>query len=358
MLNFEPPLLNSANVWASTPEELRALYECPHTGAITIRTSLLRGFKHDDDLHQYCFFSDNDGPDQKRINLSQDGLEVKSVSSLNTLGYSPIPFFEYVNIITKLEADRHSSGVPGKPKPVIFSVTGSETSIQRCYQLLLRTHQTKMSHPTGSWLMEINLSCPNIVGKPPPAYSRKGLTSYLSALEEVMTAPSPVEGRLPVGIKLPPFTYEKQFDALIEALRTTIGEAGVDGNWRVGRQCPISFITATNTLGSCLVMGSDFAPAINSANGEGIGGLAGAALHPLALGNVRTIRKMLDKENELLRQIEIIGVGGVSDGAGYRRMRAAGASVVAMATALGSEGVGVFERIMGEIREMEGKERI
>ncbi len=72
--------------------------------------------------------------------------------------------------------------------------------------------------------------------------------------------------------------------------------------------------------------------------------MAGAALHPLALGNVRKIRQMLDLHEEL-RHIKIIGVGGVSDGAGYRRMRSVGADAVAVGTALGSEGIGIFEKI-------------
>lgn len=61
--------------------------------------------------------------------------------------------------------------------------------------------------------------------------------------------------------------------------------------------CPVTFITATNTLGSSLLLKPTtestsastephkvFHHALNSANGTGIGGLAGAPLHPLALG--------------------------------------------------------------------------
>lgn len=41
----------------------------------------------------------------------------------------------------------------------------------------------------------------------------------------------------------------------------------------------------------------------------------------------------------------IIGVGGVEDYAGFARMRKVGAEAVAVATALGRYGVGVFEGI-------------
>jgi dihydroorotate dehydrogenase (fumarate) len=54
---------------------------------------------------------------------------------------------------------------------------------------------------------------------------------------------------------------------------------------------------------------------------------------------------MLD-QHEVLKTIDIIGVGGVSDGAGYRRMRAVGAAAVGVGTALGREGVVVFSDIL------------
>ncbi len=54
---------------------------------------------------------------------------------------------------------------------------------------------------------------------------------------------------------------------------------------------------------------------------------------------------MLDA-HDALGDVAVIGVGGVADGAGYRRMRRVGAEAVAVGTALGSEGVGIFERIV------------
>ena len=57
MAYFAPPLLNSASPWATTNEDLQALYDCPYTGAVTVRTSLLGGFNHDDTIHQYAFLT-------------------------------------------------------------------------------------------------------------------------------------------------------------------------------------------------------------------------------------------------------------------------------------------------------------
>lgn len=111
-----------------------------------------------------------------------------------------------------------------------------------------------------------------------------------------------------------------------------------------GEGSVIDFITCTNTLGSSLVLSDTLSPALASEAGTGIGGLAGAALHPLALGNVATFRKLLDERRDT-ENIMIIGVGGVDDQAGFARMRKVGAEAVACATSLGRYGVSVFEKI-------------
>jgi dihydroorotate dehydrogenase (fumarate) len=58
---------------------------------------------------------------------------------------------------------------------------------------------------------------------------------------------------------------------------------------------------------------------------------------------------MLDSHYRL-QNIDIIGVGGVMDGAGFRRMVNVGADVVAVGTALGIRGMDVFESIIKEVK--------
>lgn len=319
---IDPPVLNSSNPWATTVEDLQALFDCPYTGAISTRTSLLKGFEHDDSIHRYAFFNASEH------SLTQKGNGVNG-GSLNTLGYSPIPLAQYLAMVARVTADSNLPREKRASKPIIISVTGSAEAVQECYRRI-QAAQSSMSNPL---CMEINLSCPNIPDKPPPAYSASSLAEYLTILAN---EESPAGGkRVPIGIKTPPYTYFDQFKTLIDALLAS----------SVPR-CPVDFITATNTLGSSLVLNdTNGAPALNSASGQGIGGMAGSPLHPLSLGNVKTIREMLDK-HEQLRELDIIGVGGVSDQAGYARMRAVGAKAVAVATALGREGVDVFEKIV------------
>ena len=343
-LHFDPPLLNSANAWASTNEDLEALYKCPYTGAIAIRTALANGFEHDDATHQYCFFEPKGHtrrePGQEPCQLHQGTTLLEPISSLNTLGYSPFSVGQYLKMIEDLLLSLQLDDNP--PKPVIFSVAGTPAEVLNHHRNIsrLQINLNQKQHISAKFLMEINLSCPNIAGKPPPAYSKDELLKYLTSLVDE----DPEGVGIMVGIKTPPYTYQTQFDELISALVESSKGC-----------CPISFITCTNTLGSSLVLSGSLAPALNSSTGTGIGGLAGSALHPLALGNVATIRRMLDS-HELLQHIEIIGVGGVSDAAGYERMRTVGAAAVGVGTALGVYGVEVFKKIREEVDGKAGGE--
>ena len=321
-------LLTILRLGATTAEDLQALFDCNSTGAISIRTSLLQGFEHNDAVHQYTFFDPHDHS-LKPENVKEGQVPAGPGGSLNTLGYSPITLSTYLAMIAKVVTDSTLPSDIRLKKPFIISVTGSVEAVQECYRKIQAT-TASVSNPL---CMEINLSCPNIPDKQPPAYSGSSLAEYLQILAKEETPAG--RQRVPIGIKTPPYTYYDQFKTLVDAL--------IDSSRPL---CAIDFITATNTLGSSLVL-SDFkgSPAINSASGAGIGGMAGSPLHPLALGNVRTIREMLDK-HEALKDIDIIGVGGVSDKAGFERMRAVGAKAVAVATALGREGIDVFGKIL------------
>ena len=356
-LSITPPLLNSANPWCTTLEQLQELYNSPYTGAITTRTSLLKGFPHDPSIHQFTFFNPTSHTTSPP-NVDQAG-KPEDIGSLNTLGYSPIVLEEYLNFIRTISHGLSSIPEGGREhyKPVIISVTGSVDEVISCYRLI-----TSCQRDVRMVLaMEINLSCPNIPGKPPPAYDAASLLTYLDALKEEIdhqiskdgTAAHPHAGHthVPIGIKTPPYTYEDQYNGLIKALKDSAQAEPVH------LPCPISFITATNTLGSSLLLTPQlenisedkhqhevYHRALESATGTGIGGLAGAPLHPLALGNVYTIKGLLFQQSEL-QHIQIIGVGGVEDAAGFKRMRAVGAAAVGISTALGRNGVKIFKDI-------------
>ncbi|KAL7623048.1 dihydroorotate dehydrogenase [Parahypoxylon ruwenzoriense] len=367
-IHVDPPLLNSASPWATTLEDLGALYSCPSTGAITTRTSLLRGFAHNPEVHKYSFFNANTYAPEKRETAGdddngddddgeeeeeeeEDELE-KPNASVNNLGYSPTPLDEYLAYIeTIVLSPRNTEELKRRNKLFIISVTGPPDDVAMCYGRIAH-----FGPRAGARLaVEINLSCPNIPGAPPPAYDGEALARYLSAMARA-AALCLYSEVIPWGIKTPPYTHAGQFDMLVGALRGAAREDnGGDGSY-----CPASFVTAVNTLGSCLLLENvqwaaegvrKFRPKLAAAPGrgdavanDGMGGMAGAPLHPLALGNVATLRRGLDAHPET-RHVRVLGVGGVEDAEGFRRMRAVGAYAVAVGTALGRKGVRVFEEI-------------
>ncbi|KAF1817344.1 FMN-linked oxidoreductase [Eremomyces bilateralis CBS 781.70] len=365
-LVIDPPLLNSACPWATTEADLQGLYDCPHTGAITIRTSRLDGFANDPSIHQYAFFN----PSSQTASADPSAPAPGADASMNSLGYSPIKLEEYLGYIKNIASKSKPQTQGGsanetdpKLQPIIISVTGTPEQVTECYRQITAL-QKEVEIPLA---MEINLSCPNILNMPLPGYSSESLSTFLTALayelerqrrhrkpagsarssgsaSSFQTTGDNVAGwrrAVPIGLKMPPYTYAGQFEQMIAALAISTSLAS---------PCPIAFLTATNTLGSCLVLsehqdGKPFTPVLNTTSQAGIGGMAGAPLHPLALGNVKMLRELLDT-NPDLAHIMIIGVGGVSDRAGFERMRHVGAGAVGLASALGRKGITVFKEIL------------
>jgi dihydroorotate dehydrogenase (fumarate) len=67
----------------------------------------------------------------------------------------------------------------------------------------------------------------------------------------------------------------------------------------------------------------------------------------LVLSNVLAFSELIaNHPDPAIRRIGIIGIGGVTNHAAYKRMKQAGAYAVACATALGLQGVGIFEKLL------------
>jgi dihydroorotate dehydrogenase (fumarate) len=321
-LKISPGLLNSAGPWATTLAQLQELYSCPATGAITTRTCTISGFPHDDSIHQYSLFD--------VAQFEESPASDRPAASINTLGYSPLRLSQTLQdlgfiatAINKLEN--------AVPKPIIISVTGSVEELKSCIDQIALA-EGLIPAPL---FVEINLSCPNILGKPPPAFSTEGLVEYFTFLRDCTqdaTAP-----KLRFGIKTPPYSNPQNFQFLEQALLKFVENDVLE--------LPLQFITATNTLGCSLALDKNGDSLISSGDGSGIGGLAGAPLHALSLGNVHIIRQVLSS-HKALRHVQIIGVGGVSDRHGLKRMQSAGADFVAVGTALALNGIKVFDGIL------------
>lgn len=299
-------ILNSPSPRATSLEDLRAIADSPATGAFTTRTAC-PNFVHDDAQHQWREWSDG--------------------NTINCLGYSCHPFEYYSNAIQTLHGemkekkDRSRSSLDFI-KPAFFSISGYAHEIAE----MLEQVASQFSENKNQILVEINLSCPNIPGKPPIAYDFEGMQKYLAIVF------SKGNHGLKVGVKLTPYFHELDFVHSTQVLNSFSSE--------------LDFVTCINTVGCGLVIDIDTeAPVLADASAS-YGGLGGPAVHAIALGNVRRMRQLLDPT------LDVIGCGGVDSGAAAFSHLLCGAQAVMVASALLIQGPSVFETIEAELKQI------
>ena len=265
-----------------------------------------------------------------------------SASTLNSFGYSPHPLSSYVKW-TRTILTRGTN-----TKPFIISITSnSHSELAQMVEDVQKLRQRLGDGTDGTpsrVAVELNTSCPNIKGKPPPAYS---FTTLLPLLE-VLTQAYRADRTFTIGLKLAPYVASSQFEEVVECVASFSYD--LENGIRVN---PFAFLTCTNTVGNSLLFAHQTtAPLAAGGKADGyalgpvLGGLAGEPIHALSLGNVFSFAKLLEgHEDKAMREIKLIGVGGVVDKQGVQRMKEVGAAVVGCATLLGREGVKGFEKL-------------
>lgn len=279
------PVLNSACPWASSYEDLVSLYESPWTSAVTTRTATLTGFQEDAAIHKVrpllrvltCntaqgFGHDMDSSLSLQVAFFSTSNAGPSTSTINSYGYSPFPLATYVDWVRTILSQANNV------KPIIISISDSLSNLPALLEEIsvLRASLNDSTAPRVG--VEFNASCPNIPGYPPPSYDGDELAKYLEVLASYVRK----DPTLTIGVKLPPYVYQGQFDAVIRALKSIKGASST--------RHPISFLTCTNTLGNGLVFGdqtdgrtADFAVP------TAFGGLGGETIHQISLGSVTSL---------------------------------------------------------------------
>lgn len=133
--------------------------------------------------------------------------------SIQSMGLPNLGYRKYVKFASQLKKYN---------KPVIASVSGLSI---KDYQTMIGAFQK-----SDVDLIEVNLSCPNLEGKPQVAYDFEQTEKVLSAISKL--------GDKPLGLKLPPyydFVHHKQMTEIISKYR-------------------ISFITCINSVGNTLII--------------------------------------------------------------------------------------------------------
>jgi len=222
--------------------------------------------------------------------------------SINSMGLPNLGYKYYNDIAPKLK----SYG-----KPLIASIAGANT---KEYKKIVEAFNS-----SNVDILEINLSCPNVVGRPQIGYD-------FEMSEEIMGVVGDISEK-PWGVKLPPYFDFVHFEEMASILNSS----------------KISFIVSINSIGNALFIDWETEKVLIKPKG-GFGGLGGKYIKPTALANVRKFHELLNKK------IKIVGVGGIYSGIDAFEFILSGATLLQLGTSFAQEGPQIFERVSRELK--------
>lgn len=202
------------------------------------------------------------------------------------------------------------------PKPYMVSLSG-KTTADNIAMLKKMVGNQKIA------TIELNLACPNIIGKPVVGYDMDQMNDILDQVAKIKNLP-------PLGIKLPPYLDSVQFQQAANV---------------INKYDCIQYVVSINTLGNATAVSVDAAMPYISSN-DGFAGLSGPAVKYTALANVRKLRHLLRND------IAVVGVGGICTGRDVLEFLLCGATAVQVGTQHWSEGPGCFDRLVQELSDL------
>lgn len=222
-------------------------------------------------------------------------------SSINSMGLPNYGLDYYLSYLATLEDSDHRflSIAPMKPGDL---------------EVLIE----KINLSSFKGFIELNLSCPNIPGKPQTGYDFDQSNQLINILTDSTD--------LNAGVKLPPYFDFVHFDQMAHIINTS----------------KLKFITCVNSLGNGMVVNGLSA---SIAPKNGFGGIGGAHIKPTALANIYAFHQRLSSD------IHIIGAGGVLNGRDAFEHILCGADMVQVGTQLYEEGPRVFTRLESELHQ-------
>ncbi|GFH41651.1 dihydroorotate dehydrogenase [Lactococcus hodotermopsidis] len=236
-------------------------------------------------------------PEPRYVNLD--------LGSINSMGLPNLGLDYYLNYAILRQKSQPDA-------PFVMSVA----SYQGFDEYVDNMRQIQDSAYTG--LVELNLSCPNVPGKPQMAYDFEDTKRLLTEIFKFYTKP--------FGVKLPPYFDMQHFDKIANVLN----------------QFDLKFVNCINSIGNGLYIDETTDTVVIKPKG-GFGGIGGEYVKPTALANVRALKQRLNPT------IEVIGTGGILTGRDAYEHLLCGASMVQVGTQLQKEGVHVFERLTAEL---------
>ncbi|EGP5629244.1 dihydroorotate oxidase [Enterococcus faecium] len=283
---FANPLMNASGVHCMTTQELDELAHSEAGAFIT----------------KSCTINERKGNPEPRY------FDVP-LGSINSMGLPNLGFSYYLEYALAYEKVQENQN-----QPLFFSIAGM--SVQENLEMLEKIEKSGFNGIT-----ELNLSCPNVPGKPQLAYDFEATYETLKEVFSIFSKP--------LGIKLPPYFDFAHFDQMADILN----------------QFPLTYVNAINSVGNGLYIDTEQEAVVIKPK-EGFGGIGGEYIKPTALANVRAFYTRLKPE------IQIIGTGGIRTGQDAFEHLLCGASMLQIGTELHKEGPEIFSRIIKELTQI------
>ena len=190
---------------------------------------------------------------------------------------------------------------------------------------MLHELNTLMTSYDHNLMVEVNLSCPNIIDKPQTGYDFDTVEDILNKIKYLYLK------NLELGFKLPPYFDIAHFKKMSEIL--------------LKYSDIVNYVVCCNSIGNGLII--DYkTEKVLIAPKKGFGGIGGDYIKPTALANVRAFYNLIG------HKINIIGCGGIKSGVDAFEYILCGAHSLRIGTQLKKEGTNVFNRISTELRSI------
>ncbi len=281
--------MNASGVYCKNLDELLELNNSNNVGAIISKSCTLE-LRHGNPNPIYW-------DDGKTVSINSSGLP--------NHGYN---FYIDENLTSKFT------------KPYFLSISGL------CIEDNIKIVEESIKNTQISGI-ELNLSCPNVIGKPQIGYDFEVMDLILLEVNKIVNIRKNVDKQFNFGLKLPPYFDFSHFDKVANIIN----------------KYNIDTITCINSLGNGLVVDYESESVVIKPKG-GFGGIGGTVVKPIALANVRKFSE--------LTNCDIIGCGGISNGKDVFEHILCGAKAVQVGTQFYIEGIQVFERLENELLDI------
>lgn len=283
-IDIEPGVMNAACNVAKSPEDVAALART-RIGAIVVGSITLEARKGNSGSVWYA--------------------SADRAYALNSYGMPNKGADYYRQVLPTMLDTAHAAN-----KKLILSIAGF------CLDDYARL--AELANTAEVDILELNLGCPNIQtddGKPELIASFD--QEYMSEIISEVVA----ETDIPISLKLSPYSNSAELESTAKL---------------INRYSSVHAVVSSNTFPNGSLPSPDGYPVLST----GYGGVSGAAMLPIALGQVHQFYEHLD------RRIKVIGAGGIETRQDVERFFQMGASAVQAATLIVRDGHDAINRLV------------